>query len=180
MVTKHGVVLLAAGVVCGLLVGGTATYAVSSQKTVKVCVTKSKVVRSANKNGTCPRRTTKKAIAVRGPAGPRGPRGPRGAPGTSSMWGVVAEDGTIASGSYRIKAVTKPNAAHQFCVQPAVSLPVTRLRAAQVRALGGPGTVAYVGLGAPNCPAGWFDVSTWLLDSVGAGAEPLGFSLVVP
>lgn len=77
--TTAAVVAAAVG---GLLLGGTATaVAVSSAKTVKVCTTSKGVVRSADAKGKCPKKTSKKAVSVRGPAGPRGMTGPRGATG---------------------------------------------------------------------------------------------------
>lgn len=77
--TTAAVVAAAVG---GLLLGGTATaVAVSSAKTVKVCTTSKGVVRSADAKGKCPKRTSKRAVSVRGPAGPRGVTGPRGATG---------------------------------------------------------------------------------------------------
>ncbi|WP_370614914.1 hypothetical protein [Mumia sp. Pv 4-285] len=180
MVSKRSVVLLAAGMVCGLLVGGTTAYAVSSAKTVKVCVTKAGVVRSANEKGKCPKRTKKRAVAVRGPVGQRGVRGPAGAAGTAMAWGSITVDGKVVPGSYRIKAVRQDNAAYQYCVQLSVALPESRLAAAQLRTTSGPGGFGHLEVGLPNCPAGWLDISTWRLSTGGFGASPEPFSILVP
>ncbi|WP_262852867.1 hypothetical protein [Mumia quercus] len=82
MTKSRTTAVVVAAAVGGLLLGGTATaVAVSSAKTVKVCTTSKGVVRSADAKGKCPRKTSKKAVAVRGPAGPRGATGTRGATG---------------------------------------------------------------------------------------------------
>ncbi|WP_370619487.1 hypothetical protein [Mumia sp. Pv 4-285] len=113
--------LVAGGVVLGLVAGGTATaVAVSSAKAVKVCVTKSGVVRAADARGKCPKATKKRAIAVRGPAGLRGAPGVRGPAGTAASvraWSAppasyVPVDGydvaisslTLPAGSYVVSA----------------------------------------------------------------------------
>ncbi|MGH1565127.1 hypothetical protein [Mumia sp. DW29H23] len=98
-------VLVTAGVIAGLVAGGT-TVAVASTatKTVKVCTTKKYVVRSADAQGRCPKKTKKRAVNVRGPQGPQGVKGATGARGPSEAWTLRAltrpEGVTVPAGSY--------------------------------------------------------------------------------
>lgn len=87
--------LIGAGVVVGLVLGGTTVaIAASSGSTVKVCTTSKGVVRSASASGACPRRTVKKSIAVTGPSGPAGAAGAPGAPGAKGATGAPGNQGT--------------------------------------------------------------------------------------
>jgi hypothetical protein len=69
--------------------GGTTAAA----KTVKVCTTRSGVVRSATARGACPRRTTRTRLSVQGVTGAPGPRGPQGAPGAEGRRGPQGPEG---------------------------------------------------------------------------------------
>jgi hypothetical protein len=81
--------LVAIGTVLGILVSGTAVaYAAISNTTVKVCATRSGVVRSASSTGACPSHTSKRTINVTGPAGATGPQGPAG-PAARSVYQVI-------------------------------------------------------------------------------------------
>ncbi|QMW65258.1 hypothetical protein H4N58_13705 [Mumia sp. ZJ1417] len=98
-------VLVSAGVIVGLVAGGTTVaVAASSAKTVKVCTTKKGVVRSADAKGRCPKKSKKQAINVRGPAGSRGAPGVAGARGPSDAWRIGAlnraEAVKVPAGSY--------------------------------------------------------------------------------
>jgi hypothetical protein len=100
------VLLVAAGLVVGLVVGGAAVVVADpgaadrqAETKVKACVTGQKVVRGANADGSCPKGTKAKKIAVKGeqgatgaagPAGPAGPVGATGAPGATGPRGPGA------------------------------------------------------------------------------------------
>ncbi len=96
----------------GLVVGGTATaVAVSQAKAVKVCVTKSGVVRAADAKGKCPKATKKRAIAVRGPVGARGAqgvRGPAGTPAAIHAWSTSAASVLVDDYDEDIATLTLP------------------------------------------------------------------------
>lgn len=89
MSRTRSAVLVTAGVLAGLVVGGTTVaVATSSTKTVKVCTTKKGVVRSADAKGHCPKKSKKRAINVRGPQGVPGAKGATGARGPSEAWAL--------------------------------------------------------------------------------------------
>lgn len=86
--------------VTGLVVGASVATGVAmatddtaakKAKTVKVCVTKQKAVRSATVSGGCPAGTKKQKINTKGPVGPRGPAGP----GETSSLVVIPADDTL-------------------------------------------------------------------------------------
>ncbi|MET0930547.1 MAG: hypothetical protein ABWX74_13590 [Aeromicrobium sp.] len=107
MVRFRPSLLIACGVALGLVVGGTTVaIAASSGPTVKVCTTSKGVVRSASSNGTCPRRTTKRAINVTGPAGPVGPQGSQGLQGEQGTQGVPGSQGIQGPGTTDINYVS--------------------------------------------------------------------------
>lgn len=86
--------LIVAGLVLGLLIGGTTVaIAATSGSTVKVCTTSKGVVRSASTSGACPKKTTKKTINVTGPAGAQGAVGPQGVAGAKGAQGVQGTPG---------------------------------------------------------------------------------------
>lgn len=78
--------LIAFGLVLGLLVGGTTVaIAATSSSTVKVCTTSKGVVRSASSSGACPKKTTKKSINVKGQTGATGKTGATGPAGPGTV-----------------------------------------------------------------------------------------------
>ena len=118
--------LVAGGVVLGLVAGGTATAVAvtSSAKTVKVCVTKSGVVRAANAKGTCPKATKKRAVGVRGRPGPRGlagARGPAGSAASVRAWSApVASNVPIDGYDVTVTGVSLP--AGQYVLSASVDI----------------------------------------------------------
>lgn len=92
--------LIAAGLVTGLLVGGTTVaVAATSKSTVKVCATSGGVVRSASSSGSCPKKTTKKTINVKGQTGAPGATGPKGAAGPKGSTGDAGLTGPPGPGT---------------------------------------------------------------------------------
>jgi hypothetical protein len=87
-VTRRTVAILGALLAVVLIAGGT-TWAVAatSTKTVKVCVTKKNVVRSAAANSKCPKGTKAVTINTKGLPGAPGAPGVGGAPGPSGAKG---------------------------------------------------------------------------------------------
>lgn len=99
--------LVATGLAVGLVAGGsTVAIAASSGSTVKVCTTSKGVVRSASSSGTCPRKTSKRTVAVAGPAGATGPQGVPGAQGVQGPAGVQGEQGPAGPGSIDIDHIS--------------------------------------------------------------------------
>jgi hypothetical protein len=95
-------VALVVGALCGSVVAAGVAVAVDRDsakkaKSVKVCVTPRKAVRSATATGACPAGTKKQKINVagqRGPAGPAGPTGPSG-PGATSLYYTQPPDDVL-------------------------------------------------------------------------------------
>ncbi|KAA1374601.1 hypothetical protein [Aeromicrobium fastidiosum] len=100
-------VLVAVGVVAGLLVGGgTVAVAAGAGSSVKVCTTSKGLVRGAAANGTCPKKTVKRTVVVQGPAGAAGPAGPAGVPGPSGAPGAPGATGAAGPGTTDIDYVS--------------------------------------------------------------------------
>ena len=99
------VLLVAAGLVLGLVVGGAAVVVAdpgasdrAAEPKVKACVTGKKVVRGANADGSCPQGTKAKKIAVKGATGATGPTGPAGPAGLAGPAGVPGATGPQGPG----------------------------------------------------------------------------------
>jgi hypothetical protein len=104
MTRTHTALIVAAALGVGALLGSTVATGVAlavdsdsakKAKTVKVCVTPQKVVRSATAAGGCPAGTKSQKINVKGPrgaAGPAGPTGPAGPGATSLLYTQPPDD----------------------------------------------------------------------------------------
>lgn len=95
-ISPASLVLIAVAGLALVASGAVAAHAAQAAG-VKVCVKKGVVV-GASAKGKCPKKSTKKSVALRGPAGQRGPAGKTGKAGATGPAGTATAYGQVIGG----------------------------------------------------------------------------------